>query len=148
MYNKINKCLTHRLMNRHLINKSCFTALCSRCTPSRFRCATSRWWAFAQTLTGIKNATIHCTAHFSTKIVPEGKMKARKCPFYRLLRAFENYSNSIVPGGFPVQSYTTRLTCFTSLTILVVTVCRTSHGSCAASAVIKSLVRTARRATA
>ena len=35
-----------------------------------------------------------CTAHFSTIIVPNGKKQARKCPFYRLLRAFENYSNS------------------------------------------------------
>lgn len=35
-----------------------------------------------------------CTAHFSTKIVPTSKKRARKCPFYRLLRAFENYSNS------------------------------------------------------
>ncbi len=34
------------------------------------------------------------TAHFSTIIVPQGKKQARKCPFYRLLRAFENYSNS------------------------------------------------------
>ena len=34
------------------------------------------------------------TAHFSTIIVPNGKKQARKCPFYRLLRAFENYSNS------------------------------------------------------
>lgn len=34
-----------------------------------------------------------CTAHFSTKIVPTSKKRARKCPFYRLLRAFENYSN-------------------------------------------------------
>ena len=36
-----------------------------------------------------------CTAHFSTIIVPNGKKQARKCPFYRLLRAFENYSNSL-----------------------------------------------------
>ena len=35
-----------------------------------------------------------CTAHFSTKIVPQDKKQARKRPFYRLLRAFENYSNS------------------------------------------------------
>ena len=41
-----------------------------------------------------------CTAHFSTIIVPNGKKQARKCPFYRLLRAFENYSNSVVPNLF------------------------------------------------
>lgn len=58
------------------------------------------------------------------------------------------YSNSIVAGGFPVQSYMTLLTCFTSFTILVVTLLRTSHGISAASAVIKSLVNTARSATA
>ena len=44
------------------------------------------------------------TAHFSTIIVPQDKKQARKCPFYRLLRAFENYSNSIVPGGLLVKS--------------------------------------------
>lgn len=38
------------------------------------------------------------TTHFSTKIVPQGKKQARKCPFYQALRAFENYSNSIVAG--------------------------------------------------
>ena len=29
------------------------------------------------------------TTHFSTKIVPQGKKQARKCPFYQALRAFE-----------------------------------------------------------
>ena len=32
-----------------------------------------------------------CTAHFSTKIVPTSKKRARKCPFY---------SNSVVPNLF------------------------------------------------
>ena len=41
-----------------------------------------------------------CTAHFSTIIVPKGKKQARKCPFYRLLRAFENYSNSTKTNAF------------------------------------------------
>ena len=41
-----------------------------------------------------------CTAHFSTIIVPNGKKQARKCPFYRLLRAFENYSHSTKPNTF------------------------------------------------
>lgn len=96
----------------------------------------------------LSNRYYSCTAHFSTKIVPTDIKKARKRPFYRLLRAFENYSNSIVPGGFPVQSYNTRFTPFTSFTIRFVTLCSTSHGSCAASAVIKSLVFTARSAIA
>ena len=33
--------------------------------------------------------TILIVAHFSTKIVPQGKKQARKCPFYQALRAFE-----------------------------------------------------------
>ena len=89
-----------------------------------------------------------CTAHFSTIIVPNSKKQARKCPFYRLLRAFENYSSSIVPGGLEVRSYMTRLTPFTSLIILLITVCSTENGISAASAVIKSMVFTARNATA
>ncbi len=59
-----------------------------------------------------------------------------------------HYSSSIVPGGFPVQSYTTRFTWSTSFTMRVVTRSRSSHGRCAASAVMKSLVFTARRAIA
>ena len=58
------------------------------------------------------------------------------------------YSNSIVAGGFPVQSYSTLLTPFTSLTIRLVTFPSTSHGSSAASAVMKSEVSTARSAMA
>ena len=61
---------------------------------------------------------------------------------------FIHYSNSIVPGGFPVQSYTTRLTWSTSLTMRVVTRSIRSHGRWAASAVMKSLVVTARNAMA
>lgn len=89
-----------------------------------------------------------CTAHFSTILVPKPKNQARKCPFYRLLRAFENYSNSIVPGGLLVTSYITLLTWLTSLIIRLVTFCSTSQGISAASAVIKSIVFTARRAIA
>lgn len=96
----------------------------------------------------LSNRYYSCTAHFSTKIVPTDIKKARKRPFYRFLRAFENYSNSIVPGGFPVQSYSTLLTPFTSFTILLVTVSNTSQGIFAASAVIKSDVFTALSATA
>ena len=63
-------------------------------------------------------------------------------------RVGTTYSNSIVPGGLLVKSYMTRLTPFTSLTIRFMTFCRTSQGISAASAVIKSEVMTARRATA
>ncbi len=58
------------------------------------------------------------------------------------------YSNSIVAGGFPVQSYNTLFTPFTSLTILDATFPSTSQGICAGSAVIKSDVLTARNTIA
>ena len=51
----------------------------------------------------------------------------------------------MVAGGFPVQSYITRLMCFTSFTILLVVFPMTSHGISALSAVMKSVVVTARR---
>ena len=61
---------------------------------------------------------------------------------------FVIYSHSIVAGGFPVQSYSTRFTCWTSFTIRLETLPITSQGSSAASAVIKSMVFTARSAMA
>lgn len=64
------------------------------------------------------------------------------------LPPFFYYSNSIVAGGLPVQSYSTRLTPLTSFTILLATLLSTSHGICAASAVMKSTVLTARSAIA
>lgn len=48
----------------------------------------------------LSNRYYSCTAHFSTKIVPTDIKKARKRPFYRFLRAFENYSNSVNATGF------------------------------------------------
>ena len=73
---------------------------------------------------------------------------ARKAFIYGLFRNLVRYSNSIVAGGFPVQSYITRFTCFTSFTILLVVFPITSHGISALSAVIKSVVVTALNATA
>lgn len=58
------------------------------------------------------------------------------------------YSNSTVAGGLPVQSYKTRFTCGTSFTMRLAAFASTSQGRGAASAVIKSVVATARRATA
>ncbi len=58
------------------------------------------------------------------------------------------YSNSIVAGGFPVQSYSTLLIPLTSFTILLVTFPRISQGSSALSAVMKSVVVTALKAIA
>ena len=52
-----------------------------------------------------------CTAHFSTIIVPNGKKQARKCPFYRLLRAFEIYQgNPLYPHPISVFSWFTSQT--------------------------------------
>src|ERR1700694_408570 len=56
----------------------------------------------------------------------------------------EHHSHSIVPGGFDVMSYTTRLIPRTSLTILLEIVRSTSYGSGAQSAVIPSSLSTAR----
>lgn len=52
------------------------------------------------------------------------------------------------PGGLLVRSYSTRFTPFTSLIIRFITPCSTAHGISALSAVIKSIVLTARSATA
>ena len=76
------------------------------------------------------------------------KRKTEKCRFYALFSLNVPYSNSIVAGGFPVQSYNTLFTPFTSLTILDATFPSTSQGICAGSAVIKSNVLTARNTTA
>ena len=62
------------------------------------------------------------------------------------LRRFERHSHSIVAGGLDVMSYTTRLMPRTSLTILVDIRSRSSQGRWNQSAVIKSLVCTARSA--
>src|ERR1700735_4161681 len=58
----------------------------------------------------------------------------------------KTYSHSIVPGGFDVTSYTTRLIPRTSLTILLEIVLNTSNGSVAQSAVMPSSVSPARTA--
>lgn len=63
-------------------------------------------------------------------------------------RLLWHYSNSIVPGGLLVRSYITRFTPFTSFMILVITFCSTSNGISEQSAVMKSLVLTARSAIA
>lgn len=60
----------------------------------------------------------------------------------------ENYSNSIVAGGLLVQSYKTRLTPLTSFTILLAILFKIFQSICAASAVMKSFVKTARRTIA
>lgn len=79
---------------------------------------------------------------------PNGKKQPRKCPFYQHFRGSVRYSNSIVAGGFPVQSYSTRFTCLTSFTIRLVALPITSQGISALSAVMKSVVVTALRAIA
>src|SRR5215472_7284849 len=56
------------------------------------------------------------------------------------------YSHSMVPGGFEVTSYTTRFTPFTSFTMRVEMIFRTSWGSGTQSAVMPSSEFTARMA--
>ena len=85
--------------------------------------------------------------HFSTKIVPQDKKQARKCPFYRLLRAFENYSNSIVATGFGERSYITLFTPFTSAVILLTRVVKSSYGNSGTVALVASTELTARMIT-
>ena len=67
---------------------------------------------------------------------------------YAGFRTFNIYSSSIVPGGLLVRSYSTRFTPLTSLMIRVMHVCSTLQGISHASAVIKSVVRTALSTTA
>lgn len=74
-------------------------------------------------------------------------------PFWKKLRMrgftlkYVNYSHSIVAGGLEVISYTMRFTPLTSFTMRREAVSSTSYGIRAQSAVIKSLVVTARSAT-
>ena len=58
-----------------------------------------------------------------------------------------DYSHSIVAGGLPLMSYTTREMPFTSLMMRLDTRPRKSYGRCAQCAVMKSMVSTARRET-
>ena len=92
---------------------------------------------------------LNCKINF---LYPNRTHRHLKNPYnahkYRLCRDLPFYSNSIVAGGFPVQSYMTLFTPFTSFTILLVTLASTSQGICAASAVMKSTVFTARSAMA
>lgn len=85
-------------------------------------------------------------------IAYQSKKKKPTSPVFMLVCRLSKYvfvySNSIVPGGFELISNRTRLTPRTSLMILLMTFCNTSNGICAASAVMKSMVFTARSATA
>ena len=58
-----------------------------------------------------------------------------------------DHSHSIVAGGLPETSYTTRFSPRTSLMMRLDTRPRSSYGRCAQWAVMKSLVTTARSAT-
>ncbi len=68
----------------------------------------------------------------------------RACLFERSARGRPTHSHSIVAGGFPLMSYTTRDTPRTSLMIRFETRPRKSYGRCAQWAVMKSMVSTAR----
>ena len=82
----------------------------------------------------------------SIKPVSQGKVTGQKPCIHAGLRRFDAHSHSIVAGGLLVMSYTTRLTPFTSLTMRLEAAARTSSGIRAQSAVMKSVVDTARRA--
>ena len=69
--------------------------------------------------------------------------------FYRLYASAcaKTYSHSIVAGGLPEMSYTTREMPSTSLMMRLEQRPRKSYGRCAQCAVMKSMVSTARRET-
>ena len=86
------------------------------------------------------------------------RMKSKKSPHLRGLRCVfvplgasqcqtPNHSHSIVAGGLEDTSYVTRLIPRTSLMIRDDTFFSSAYGSSAQSAVMKSLVCTARKAT-
>lgn len=86
-----------------------------------------------------------------TNRLPKQKQKSYKPHKYVVCSSYVYkivYSNSIVPGGLLVRSYITRFTPFTSFMIRVITFCNTSNGISEQSAVMKSLVLTARSAIA
>ena len=84
------------------------------------------------------------TIKFATILRP----RVSEMPYLQGLERIVVYSISIVPGGLLVRSYIQRLTPLTSLMIRLITVCNTSNGISAASAVMKSMVRTALSTTA
>lgn len=86
-------------------------------------------------------------------VVPEGRSRPRLMGWISLADARCNaaqsdHSHSMVAGGLPDMSYTTRLMPRTSLVMRVDTVASKACGSGAQCAVMKSVVCTARSATA
>ena len=73
-------------------------------------------------------------------------VSASKTQCFQGFAGFVSYSHSIVAGGLLVTSYTTLLTPRTSFTMRVEALSSSSYGSRAQSAVIKSVVVTARSA--
>ena len=82
------------------------------------------------------------------KLLSKEPWRSRKALILLGFPVFVPHSHSIVATGLGLRSYSTRLTPLTSLTIRFVTVPSKVHGSCAASAVMKSVVVTARMTTA
>ena len=84
---------------------------------------------------------------FNSKFIlsaPPIFVNIKKRTLFRIMFAlFVFYSHSIVAGGLLVMSYTTRLICLTSFTILVEITSNTSHGILAQSDVIPSIEVTA-----
>ncbi len=79
--------------------------------------------------------------------VSQGKVTGQKPCIHAGLRRFDAHSHSIVPDGFGVKSYSTRLTPCTSVVIRSVICCSKAKGTSSTAAVIASIVFTARRIT-
>jgi len=79
--------------------------------------------------------------------VSQGKVTGQKPCIHAGLSRFNGHSHSIVAGGLLVMSYTTRFTPLTSLMIRLDAAASSSSGRRAQSAVMKSVVDTARSAT-
>ncbi len=86
------------------------------------------------------------------KVYPNRTQRQLKNPYkplkFTVCRDFVYYSSSTVPGGLLVRSYITLFTPLTSFMIRLMTRWRTSKGISVASAVMKSMVSTARSTTA
>ena len=92
----------------------------------------------------INNAKISCVII----LLSNRTLSALKRPVYKEFQKIFIIQTQSLPVVSPVQSYITLFTCFTSFTILLVVLPMTSHGISALSAVMKSVVVTARSAMA
>ena len=111
-----------------------------KCSSSSFKERKRPWKKRGRSSFSARSDTYKILLYSESQILIDGENGFR--------RDNVRYSNSIVPGGLLLKSYSTRLTPFTSFTIRFITLCSTSNGIFAHSAVIKSDVVTARNTTA